>query len=214
MRDWLRTVDQLDDAEIQESFHKVQEALARAVHGTPGRAVRFAITRAAGVIPDGGLTGTALGALDSFLVDEVIREPGPTPFSARRGRACSPAPDRRVLRIRASLGSAWGLVRPGLRRYTRVMSSPQSLGLCRDLTGQDLSRVDPAAHGSALVMKASRYESGRRLQRAVPADRAPSASRRFVPGSRSGRRNLSGPTARQPPNESRRGSHGSLPGLH
>jgi hypothetical protein len=83
MRDWLRTVDQLDDAEIQESFHKVQEALARAVHGTAGRAVRFAITTAAGLIPDGGLTGTALGALDSFLVDEVIREPGPYSFLSK-----------------------------------------------------------------------------------------------------------------------------------
>lgn len=80
VRAWLRTADRLDDDEIRESFHKVQEALVRAVHGTAGKAVRFAVATAAGFLPGGGFIGTGLGALDSFLVDKVISEPGPYSF--------------------------------------------------------------------------------------------------------------------------------------
>jgi hypothetical protein len=80
LRAWLRTADRLDDAEIRESFNKVQEALARAVHGTAGKVVRFGITTAAGFIPDGGVTSASLSAIDSFLVDRVIGEPGPYSF--------------------------------------------------------------------------------------------------------------------------------------
>jgi hypothetical protein len=80
LRAWLRTADQLDDAAIRESFHKVQEALARAVHSTTGKVARFAITTAAGLLPGGGIVGTGLGALDGFLVDKVISEPGPYSF--------------------------------------------------------------------------------------------------------------------------------------
>jgi hypothetical protein len=82
LRTWLRTVDALDDAEIRESFHAVQEALARAVHSTGGKVARFAITTAASLLPGGGLISTGLSALDTFLVDEVISRPGPYSFLA------------------------------------------------------------------------------------------------------------------------------------
>jgi hypothetical protein len=84
LRAWLRTADSLSDDEIRESFHKVQEALSRAVHGTGGKVVRFAATTAAGIIPDGGITGHAVGALDTFLVEKVIAEPGPYSFLSKR----------------------------------------------------------------------------------------------------------------------------------
>lgn len=84
LRAWLRTADGLSDEEIGESFHKVQEALARGVHGTAGKVIRFAVTTAAGFIPDGGITGHAVGALDSFLVDKVIAQPGPYSLLSKR----------------------------------------------------------------------------------------------------------------------------------
>jgi hypothetical protein len=80
LRTWLRTVDQLDDAEIRESFRKVQEAMARAVHGRVGKVVRFAITTAVGFVPGGNVIGAGLGVLDSFLVEKIIAEPGPYSF--------------------------------------------------------------------------------------------------------------------------------------
>jgi hypothetical protein len=84
LRAWLRTADGLSDDEIRESFHKVQEALSRAVHGTAGKVVRFAVTTAAGFIPDGGITGHAVGALDHFLLENVTAEPGPYSFLSTR----------------------------------------------------------------------------------------------------------------------------------
>src|SRR3954451_4818506 len=49
------------------------------------------------------------------------------------------------------------------------MSSPQSLELCRDLTGQDLTRGDGAAAGSALVMKGSGVRVPASALRSFPA---------------------------------------------
>ncbi len=84
LRAWLRTADGMSDDEIRESFRKVQEALSRAVHGTPGKAVRFAVSTAAGFIPDGGITGHVVGALDAFVVDKVVGEPGPYSVISKR----------------------------------------------------------------------------------------------------------------------------------
>jgi hypothetical protein len=55
----------------------------------------------------------------------------------------------------SALGVRMGSGPPGPLGYPPVMSSPQSLGLCRDLTGQQWTRSDSAAGGSALVMMGS-----------------------------------------------------------
>lgn len=73
-------VDDLADAEITESFDAVREALGRAVHGTGGKVVRLAVNTAVGLAPGGALIGAGLGALDSFLLDRVIAQPGPYSF--------------------------------------------------------------------------------------------------------------------------------------
>lgn len=83
LRSWLRTADQLDDTEIRESFDRVKEALARAVHGTAGKVVRLAITTAAGLIPGGIVVGAGASALDAFLVNEIVAQPGPYSFLSR-----------------------------------------------------------------------------------------------------------------------------------
>jgi hypothetical protein len=54
--------------------------MARAVHSRAGKVVRFGVTTAVGLIPGGGLAGTALSAIDSFLVDNLVGEPGPYSF--------------------------------------------------------------------------------------------------------------------------------------
>jgi hypothetical protein len=80
LRGWLRGVGDLSDAEITESFHAVREALGRAAHSTGGKAVRLAVNTAVGLAPGGALISAGLGALDSFLLDRVIAEPGPYSF--------------------------------------------------------------------------------------------------------------------------------------
>ena len=80
-RHWLRTIDDVDDAVLAEMVAGIQPRLAEAVHGGRGKLVRFVLTSAVGVIPVvGAIAGPALGAVDQFLVDKVIPEPGPLSF--------------------------------------------------------------------------------------------------------------------------------------
>jgi hypothetical protein len=76
-RQWLRILDAATDEEIRERVDSVRERISEAVYGTTGKAVRFAATAAADVVPFGGLV---LGALDEFVLEKVIPEPGPVSF--------------------------------------------------------------------------------------------------------------------------------------
>jgi hypothetical protein len=76
-RGWLRTLDAATDDEIRERVTSVRERISEAVYGTTGKAVRFAATAAADVLPYGGLV---VGALDQFVLEKVLPEPGPVSF--------------------------------------------------------------------------------------------------------------------------------------
>jgi hypothetical protein len=80
LRAWLRGVDRLDDAEIRESFDVLRAHLGRAFHATTGKVVRLAVNTAAGLLPGGAVVGAGLGALDTFLLERVLPEPGPYSF--------------------------------------------------------------------------------------------------------------------------------------
>jgi hypothetical protein len=47
-RRWLRQIDSLDDREVREQIKRVREAMAHAIHGTAGKAVRFATSTGSG----------------------------------------------------------------------------------------------------------------------------------------------------------------------
>jgi len=80
-RQWLRGIDTLDDEEVRDQIRRIREALAHAVHSTGGKAVRFLTTTGVGVaLPPAGV---ALGALDTFVADKILREDGPTAFLGR-----------------------------------------------------------------------------------------------------------------------------------
>ena len=80
-RQWLRRTDALDDNEVRDQVRRIREALAHAVHSTGGKAVRFLTTTGVGVaLPPAGV---ALGALDTFVADKILREDGPTTFLGR-----------------------------------------------------------------------------------------------------------------------------------
>jgi hypothetical protein len=80
-RQWLRGVDSLDDEEVRQQISRVRELLAHAVHGTGGKAVRFATGTGLGFV----FAPAAIGfsALDTFVTDKVLREDGPTTFLGR-----------------------------------------------------------------------------------------------------------------------------------
>jgi hypothetical protein len=76
-RQWLRTLDDAADDEIRERVNSVQERISEAVYSPAGKAVRFAATAAADLLPFGGLV---VGAVDEFLLEKVLPEPGPISF--------------------------------------------------------------------------------------------------------------------------------------
>jgi hypothetical protein len=80
-RQWLRTLDAASDEEIAEMVGSITAKVSEAVYSPAGKAVRFLATTAAGLIPGAGVVaGPALGALDQFLLDKLIPEPGPVSF--------------------------------------------------------------------------------------------------------------------------------------
>jgi hypothetical protein len=76
-RQWLRTLDNATDAEITDQINSVRERVAEAVYSPSGKLVRFAATAAADIVPFGGLV---VGALDEFVLEKVLPQPGPVSF--------------------------------------------------------------------------------------------------------------------------------------
>ncbi len=80
-RQWLRTLDEATDDEIEQRLASVQGKMAEAVHSEAGKAVRFLATTGIGFIPVvGPIAGMALGAADQFLLERFLPEPGPVSF--------------------------------------------------------------------------------------------------------------------------------------
>jgi hypothetical protein len=80
-RVWLKRADNLADAEIADLVGGLRSKIASAFQSKVGRTLRFVATSAVGTM-DTGL-GIAIGALDQFLLDRVLREPGPVAFLNR-----------------------------------------------------------------------------------------------------------------------------------
>jgi hypothetical protein len=76
-RHWLRTLDSATDEEIRDRVNSVRERMAEAVHSPTGKVVRFAATAAADLLPFGGLVA---GAVDEFVLERVLPQPGPVSF--------------------------------------------------------------------------------------------------------------------------------------
>lgn len=77
-RRWLRGIDSLDDAAVEDEIHRIRDLVSRAVHSPSGKGVRFLTTTGIGIANP--IAGVAAGALDSFLIDKLVPEPGPTAF--------------------------------------------------------------------------------------------------------------------------------------
>jgi hypothetical protein len=80
-RRWLRTTDSLSDEEVEDLLRPVREAIGKAVRSPAGKAVRLATTAGAGVLLPP--VGIGLSAVDTFLVEKLMPEPGPIAFLSR-----------------------------------------------------------------------------------------------------------------------------------
>jgi hypothetical protein len=80
-RTWLRTTDSISDEEVDVLLRPVRDIVAKAVRSPLGKSVRFVTAAGVGiVIPP---VGIALSAVDTFLLERLIPEPGPIAFLSR-----------------------------------------------------------------------------------------------------------------------------------
>lgn len=84
-RTWLRTIDQETDRAIEDRVSSLKSKVSEAFHSGTGRAVRFAAVTGTGFIPGAGLPlSIGLGALDSFALDHILGDPGPSAFLSKQ----------------------------------------------------------------------------------------------------------------------------------
>ena len=81
-RDWLATVDSASDAEIKDRIASLRVRLGSFAQSSPGKVIRFLVAQSPLLVPGivGMAAGLALGAVDQFLVEKIVRRSGIAAF--------------------------------------------------------------------------------------------------------------------------------------
>ncbi len=80
-RQWLSTVDEVDDGVIRERLGSLRSRLGAAFGSTSGRVARFLTVTGLGVVPVAGpALGTIAGVLDTFVLERIFPRSGPATF--------------------------------------------------------------------------------------------------------------------------------------
>jgi hypothetical protein len=83
-RGWLRGIDTQEDQELKDQMRRLRDLLGDVMRSPTGRIARFAAVTGLGFVPGVGVFASAgAGVLDSFLLQELLQEPGPTAFLSR-----------------------------------------------------------------------------------------------------------------------------------
>ncbi len=77
-REWLKTNDAKSDADILAEVNSLRQAFARALTSRRSKTARFIMAGAIGTVNPAA--GAILGAVDFFLIDELLKESGPISF--------------------------------------------------------------------------------------------------------------------------------------
>lgn len=80
-RAWLWGSDAKSNEEIQEHFRSVGTRLASFVRAPSGKRLRWLASTVAGLHP---VAGIGVGLLDAFVVEKVLKDPGPLSFVSRQ----------------------------------------------------------------------------------------------------------------------------------
>ena len=74
-RDWIKTIDTMSDAEIQERTLSFSSKVSAIAHTKTAKSIRFITTNAIGLIPVAGMAlGPMATILDNYLFNRVIKE--------------------------------------------------------------------------------------------------------------------------------------------
>ena len=80
-RSWLRQTPHMSDDDIRERVNSLRAHLGRLARTGQGKALRWLISTAVGLIPGAGVVaGPALGALDAFVLENIFPHSAPIAF--------------------------------------------------------------------------------------------------------------------------------------
>ena len=80
-RNWLLSIDCVSDRDIKDQLSNLRDRVATIANTKTARSLRFLASSALGLIPGAGLVlGPAASALDSFLIDKVLKKSGIVTF--------------------------------------------------------------------------------------------------------------------------------------
>ena len=84
-RAWLRTVDQETDDAIRDRVSSLKAKTSEVFHSSTGRVIRFATVTGAGFVPVAGpALSIGLGVVDTFALDRMLGDPGPSAFLSKK----------------------------------------------------------------------------------------------------------------------------------
>jgi hypothetical protein len=89
-RQWLRQTESAPDEEIKAQLQAGTEKLARLVHGKPGSVLRFLTVSGASLLGLGKAAELGIGAVDQFIVENLVQRPGPASFLGRLYKSVFP----------------------------------------------------------------------------------------------------------------------------
>ena len=82
-REWLKRLNSLSDVEVKRMVSSFQAKASSLLHGGPGKIIRLLVPTVIGLMPDLGLVGAGLAALDAFIAEKILVETGPAAFVNR-----------------------------------------------------------------------------------------------------------------------------------
>jgi hypothetical protein len=79
-KEWLSGAASLSDFEVVELFGDLRHKIGHVMTSWPGKAMRFVVISAVGLIPGGTAASLGLGLADAFLIDKIFPKSGVTSF--------------------------------------------------------------------------------------------------------------------------------------
>jgi len=79
-RNWLSSISEAENPEIEERIKSFRSKIGSAIAGKVGKRLRFLISTFAGFLNGGIITGPAIGAVDTFILDKIFPSSGPISF--------------------------------------------------------------------------------------------------------------------------------------
>ena len=79
-RNWLSNISEAENSEIEERIKSFRSKIGSAIGGKGGKRLRFLISTIAGFLNGGAITGPAIGAIDTFILEKIFPSSGPISF--------------------------------------------------------------------------------------------------------------------------------------